>query len=193
MAKKKKVWTLAMRKAFAVKMAKYRKAPRRRKRNPTKEQVKSAAAKLAKRAGALAWAATKSSAKFGGRVAKASAKAAAKEVKDSICRQKNPKRRKMTKWTASARAAFARRMAKYRKAPKARPRMKNRRAMTGTKRKVFILAQNGREKLWYNGAHFSNQSKAVYFDSIEKAKKKAHALLKQYPVLEKYSVSLVAP
>lgn len=192
--KKKKVWISAARAAFARKMkaARAAKGGRRRRKNPTKEQVKSAAAKLAKRAGALAWAATKSTAKLGGRAAKAGAKAAAAEVKASICRQKNPKRRKVQKWTASKRAAFARRMAMYRTgAPRRRAR--NPKRMKGAIRKIFILAEKGREKLWYNGAHFANQSKAVYFDSIEKAKKKAHALIAQYPVLKKYAVSLVAP
>lgn len=92
----KKVWTAAARKAFALKMKRARAAKgttRRRRRNPTKAQVKEAAKKIAKKAASLAWAGTKRTARFGGRVAKAGAKAAAAEVKASICRPraKNPK------------------------------------------------------------------------------------------------------
>jgi hypothetical protein len=91
----KKVWTPAMRAAFAKKMAKYRgKGKRRaRRKNPTKEQVKAAASRIAKKAAAMAWAGTKRTARFGGRVAGAGAKAAAAEVKASFCRPraKNPK------------------------------------------------------------------------------------------------------
>lgn len=67
-------------------------AARRRRKNPTKAEVKAAAAKIAKAAGRLAW----RGAKLTGRVGKASAKAAAAEVKASICRTraKNPKRRR---------------------------------------------------------------------------------------------------
>lgn len=156
-----------------------------RKTNPTKAQVKAAAGKLARVAGRLAW----RGAKLGGRTAKAGAKAAAAEVKASLCRPraKNPKR----KWTAAMRAAFARKMAKYRKP--GRRRMKNRRAIAGAARKVFILAEKGNQKLWFNGAHFSNRSKAVHFSSVEKAKAKAQALIRQFPVLRSYAVSLVAP
>jgi|SRR5271163_774845 len=120
----KKVWTPAARRAFALKMKRAREAkhhsrrhavkrrmasmprmpesygrtinPRRRRRkNPTKEQVKAAAKSMAKKAAALAWAGTKRSARFAGRVGKAGAKAAAAEVKASICRPrgKNPKRK----------------------------------------------------------------------------------------------------
>jgi hypothetical protein len=92
---KKKLWTPAMRKAFALKMKRARaaKGNRRRRKNPTKAQVKAAAGRIAKKAAALAWAGTKRSARFAGRVGKASAKAAAAEVKASICRTraKNPK------------------------------------------------------------------------------------------------------
>jgi hypothetical protein len=178
---KKKVWTQAARKAFARKMKAARAAKRRR--NPRKE---STAKRLAKRAGALAWAATKSTAKVGGRAAKAGAKAAAAEVKASICRAKNPKRRRAKVWTKAARAAFARKMAKYRQHPK-RARRRN------PIKKIFILAEKGRTKLWFNGAHFSNRIKAVSFQTLESAKKKAHALLRQYPVLRQYHLSLVAP
>jgi hypothetical protein len=92
---KKKVWTPAMRKAFALKMKRARaaKGTRRRRKNPTKAQVKAAAGRIAKKAAALAWAGTKRTARFTGRVAGAGAKAAAAEVKASICRPraKNPK------------------------------------------------------------------------------------------------------
>jgi hypothetical protein len=164
---------------------------RLRGKNPTKAQVKAAAGKLAKRAGALAWAATKGTARVAGKSAKAAAKTAAAEVKESICRprRKNPKRKKV--WTQAMRVAFARKMAKYRKGP--RRRLKNRRAISKRITKVFILAERNKKKLWFNGAHFSNRSKAVYFDSIEKAKKKAHELIRQFPILKNYAVSLVAP
>ena len=55
-----------------------------RKKNPTKAQLKSAAKKIASVAGRTAWRGTK----FAGRVAGSSARAAASEVKRSIC--KNP-------------------------------------------------------------------------------------------------------
>lgn len=66
---------------------------RLRAKNPTKAQVKAAAGKIARKAAALAWAGTKRTARFTGRVAGAGAKAAAAEVKASICRPraKNPK------------------------------------------------------------------------------------------------------
>ena len=64
----KKVWTPAARKAFALKMKRARAAAggkyRRRRKNPTKEQVKAAAKKIAKRAASLAWAGTKRTARF---------------------------------------------------------------------------------------------------------------------------------
>ena len=90
---------------------------RTRAKNPTKEQVKAAAKKIAKRAASLAWAGTKRTARFTGRVAGAGAKAAAAEVKASICRPraKNPvkkgfevrmgsKRKRKLVWTALTRA-----------------------------------------------------------------------------------------
>ena len=103
----KKVWTAAARKAFAAKMKRARaiaglkrvdkafgQAKRRfkyrRRKNPTKAEVKAAAAKIAKAAGKLAW----RGAKLTGRIGRESAKAAAREVKASICRPRaaNPKR-----------------------------------------------------------------------------------------------------
>jgi hypothetical protein len=88
-----------------------------RRKNPTKAQVKEAAKKIAKRAASLAWAGTKKTARFTGRVAGAGAKAAAAEVKASICRPraKNPKskgfevrlgskRKRKLVWTAMTRA-----------------------------------------------------------------------------------------
>lgn len=93
------------------------KTRRRRRKNPTKAQVKAAAGRIAKKAAALAWAGTKRTARFGGRVAGAGAKAAAAEVKASICRTraKNPKnkgfqvrigsaRKRKLVWTAMTRA-----------------------------------------------------------------------------------------
>lgn len=112
----KKVWTPAARAAFALKMKRARAAKgtvRRRRKNPTKEQVKAAAKSIAKKAASLAWRGTK----LTGRTAKAGAKAAAAEVKASICRprSKNPftrgfevrmgnrKKRKVV-WTAQTKA-----------------------------------------------------------------------------------------
>jgi hypothetical protein len=109
----KKVWTPAARAAFARKMKAARLAKRkhgrvttfrkikayrsahgmaRRRKNPTKAEVKAAAAKIAKAAGKLAW----RGAKLTGRIGRESAKAAAREVKASICRSrtKNPKHRR---------------------------------------------------------------------------------------------------
>jgi hypothetical protein len=92
-----KTWTAQARKAFALKMKRARAAAkggrRKRRKNPTKAEVKSAASRIAKAAAKMAWAGTKRTARFGGRVAKAGAKAAAAEVKASFCRPraKNPK------------------------------------------------------------------------------------------------------
>jgi hypothetical protein len=90
----KKVWTPAARKAFALKMkaARLAKRGRRRRKNPTKAQVKAAASRIAKAAGRLAW----RGAKLTGRAGKAGARAAAAEIKASICRPRatNPKRRR---------------------------------------------------------------------------------------------------
>jgi hypothetical protein len=190
MARKvKKVWTPAARAAFARKMKAARLAKRGRRKNPKESKAK----RLARKAGALAWAATKSTARVGGRAAKAGAKAAAAEVKASICRQKNPKRRRRGKvWTSAMRAAFAAKMAKYRKHPK-RARRRRANPVKGAVRKIFILAEKGKTRLWFNGAHFSNRVKAVSFSSLEKAKAKAHALLRQFPVLKSYHLSLVTP
>jgi hypothetical protein len=223
---KKKVWTQAARKAFARKMKAARAAKRRR--NPRKE---STAKRLAKRAGALAWAATKSTAKVGGRAAKAGAKAAAAEVKASICRAKNPRSEFIVDMYASLGGAkmhpiiqvvAADSKLQALKAAKAKlraegytpgkpisirpqigvysmlrgkPRKKNpkRARRRNPIKKIFILAEKGRTKLWFNGAHFSNRIKAVSFQTLESAKKKAHALLRQYPVLRQYHLSLVAP
>jgi hypothetical protein len=116
----KKVWTPAARKAFALKMKRARAAKgatRRRRKNPTKAEVKAAAKKIAKKAASLAWGATKRTARFTGRVGAAGARAAAAEVKASICRprSKNPytrgfevrmgnrKKRKVV-WTAQTKA-----------------------------------------------------------------------------------------
>jgi hypothetical protein len=107
-----------MKRARAAHGSKRRRTARRpRRRNPTKEQVKAAAKSIAKKAAAMAWAGTKRSARFGGRVAKAGAKAAAAEVKASFCRPraKNPKnkgfqvrvgsaRKRKLVWTAQTRA-----------------------------------------------------------------------------------------
>jgi hypothetical protein len=83
-----------MRAAFAAKMKRARAAKggrRKRRKNPTKAEVKAAAAKIAKAAGKLAW----RGAKLTGRIGRESAKAAAREVKASICRTrtKNPKQK----------------------------------------------------------------------------------------------------
>jgi hypothetical protein len=117
----KKVWTPAMRKAFALKMKRARAAKgghRKRRKNPTKAQVKAAASRITKKAAAMAWSGTKRTARFGGRVAGAGARAAAAEVKASICRPrgKNPKgkawfevrmgsaRKRKKVWTTQSRA-----------------------------------------------------------------------------------------
>lgn len=61
-----------------------------RRKNPTKSEVKAAAARIGRAAAKLTW----RGAKLTGRVGRESAKAAAREVRDSICRPraKNPKR-----------------------------------------------------------------------------------------------------
>lgn len=90
----RKAFALKMKRARAAKSGRSRARVRKRLRNPTKAQVKAAASKIAKRAAALAWAGTKRTARFTGRVAGAGARAAAAEVKASFCRPraKNPKR-----------------------------------------------------------------------------------------------------
>ena len=62
-----------------------------RKKNPTKTQVKEAAKKIARAAGRTAWRATKFTGRVAGRSAKAAAKTAAAEVKEAICRKRNPR------------------------------------------------------------------------------------------------------
>jgi hypothetical protein len=237
----KKVWTPAMRAAFAAKMKRARalakgkrtkarrfdhaRAPsglsssekmrwhRKRRKNPTKAEVKAAAAKIAKAAGKLAW----RGAKLTGRVGKASAKAAAAEVKASICRPraKNPKRKKV--WTAAARAAFALRMKRARNAAKRfdnrgnftitnfpkrrRARVHKRRRISNPFRVVIKAVPKGEYRkrsrnptspLYYDGKNFtSNKAKRRTFSSVQPAEVVARHLLHRFPILRKgYVVTL---
>ena len=188
----KKVWTAAARKAFAAKMKRARAAKRGRRKNPTKAQVKDAAARIGRAAAKLAW----RGAKLTGRAGKAGAKAAAAEVKASICRVRkpNPKR-----WTAAARAAFARRMARYRKHPK---RKAIRRRRSNPFRVVIKAVPKGEYRgkrrknpttpLYYDGKNFSSvRSRRKTFSSVQPAEVVARQLLHRYPVLKKgYVVTL---
>jgi hypothetical protein len=176
--------------------AAYKRARARRK-NPTKDQVKAAAKKIAAGAAKLAW----RGAKLTGRAGKAGAKAAAAEVKASICRPRaaNPKRKKV--WTAAMRAAFARRMAKYRRHPKAK-RIARKRVRRRNPFRVVIKAvpkgeyrkrrKNPTAPLYYDGRNFtSNKAKRRTFSSVQPAEVVARQLLHRYPVLRKgYVVTL---
>lgn len=108
----KKVWTAAARKAFAAKMkaARLAKGGRRRRKNPTKEQVKAAAKSIAKKAAALAWRGAKAAGRTTARAGKAAARSAAADVKASICRTRatNPKRRHRRRNPASGFVIVAR-------------------------------------------------------------------------------------
>jgi len=169
MAKKKKVWTAAARKAWRAKMvaAMAAKRGRRRKKNPTKEQVKSAAKKIAKRAAALAWRATKGTARVAGRAAGAAGRSAAADVKAAICRPRgqNPHRRK-------------RRRNPHPGARVVRP---------GS---VVLRAQRGTERLYYDGRFFSSKNRAHIFPSVQGAAIVGRAMLRKYPILRGYKLAV---
>ncbi len=166
----KKVWTQAMRKAFAAKMKAARAAKggkRRRRRNPTKQQVKDAAKKMAKRAASLAWKTAKGSARVAGRAARAAGRSAAQDVKAAICRPRsqNPHRRKRRRNPGSG-------------ARVVRPGA------------VILRAQRGTERLYYDGRFFSSKNRAHVFPSVQGAAIVGRAMLRKYPILRGYKLAV---
>jgi hypothetical protein len=126
-----------------------------RRKNPTKEQIKSAASRIAKAAGSLAW----RGAKLTGRAGKASAKAAAAEVKASICRQRAPN-------------------------PKHKRRRNPLRIVIRAVPKAQYRSKHITTRLNYDGRNFTaNKAKRRYFSSVQPAEVVARQLIHRFPIL----------